>query len=218
MASTESDLRFIERVYSQWGHHPWLYRAQDPLTFLGRHRAIRRAAAEATGVSDGARVLEVGCGTGRNLRYLEERVGPSGKIVGLDYTDAMLDAARSLCRRRGWDNVRLIQGDAAVLEVGEEPFDGVLSVLAMSVVPEYRRALVRCRDVLRPGGVLSVCDARPFWGPLRALNGIVHALYPPTTAWDPGRDLPAAMNEVFGNADVRYFNSGGMFVARSTRD
>jgi S-adenosylmethionine-diacylgycerolhomoserine-N-methlytransferase len=185
---------------------------------MGRSRRIRAAAVESLRLREGDRVLEVGCGTGRNFRHLQRAIGAEGRLVGFDYSEEMLAAGSRLCRRRGWHNVTLVQGDAAELDVGEGGFDGVLSVLAMSVIPGYRQALERCRELLRPGGVVSICDARLFPGRLSFLNPLVRALYTWGAAWDPARDLPAAIGEVFGNVEVEDLNLGSFFIATAVKE
>lgn len=207
------ELGTVERIYRAWGRHPRLYAAQDLLTFLGRHRTIRRHAVRALAVGRGARVLEVACGSGRDFPYLEATIGPEGTLVGFDLSAEMLQAAGSLVARREWSNVRLIQGDAAELDVGTEPFDGALCVLGLSAMPDPLSALRRCRDVLRPGGRLAVCDARLFSGRLTKLNPLVRALYVPATGWDPDRDLASEIEHVFGNVATETFNAGTFFVA-----
>jgi ubiquinone/menaquinone biosynthesis C-methylase UbiE len=182
---------------------------------MGRPGHIRRTAVEALGLREGDRVLEVGCGTGRNFGHLLRAIGSDGRLVGFDYSAEMLAAAGRLCRRRGWANVSLIEGDAAELEIGEEAFDGVLAVLAMSAIPDHRGALSRCLEVLRPGGVLSVCDARLFSGRLAIFNPPVRAAYTRWAAWDPCKDLPADMRDAFGNVEVKEFNRGSFFIATS---
>jgi len=116
----------------------------------------------------GAQVLEIACGTGANLPYLAAQIGPAGRLVGADATPAMLDQARRLVERRGWHNVELLQEDAASLNLGQT-FDGVLWVLAASVVPDWQAALLalgaqaqveRAVAHVRPGGWLVVADAR----------------------------------------------------------
>ncbi len=210
-------LETVLKVYRFWGHHPLLYAASDYLTFLGRPGLIRGRAADALGVSAGGRILEMGCGTGRNLVHLENRVGSAGRIVAFDYSTDVLSAAGALCRKKGWHNVTLVQGDAARLETGETDFDGVLSVLAVSAIPEWKRALERSRELLRPGGVLSVCDASLFHGPLRVLNPLVEILYRKYAAWDPFRDIPGQMERLFGNVTVERYNQGTFFIARSVK-
>ena len=111
----------------------------------------------------------------------------------------------------------LLQGDAAELDVGERGFDGVLAVLAMSAIPAHRQALERCREALRPGGVLSVCDARLFAGRLAVLNPPVKAVYTRLAAWDPSKDVPGSMEEVFGNVEVEDLNLGTFFIAASIK-
>lgn len=208
----------VQRIYAKWGRHPTLYAAQDWVTFMGSHRTLRRKAVQAMGVGPGARVLEVACGSGRNFPYLEAILGPSGTLVGFDFSREMLAAARGLAVRRGWHNIELVQGDAAVLAVPGGPFDGVVSVLGMSAIPDHVRALERCREVLRPGGVLSVCDARPLRGALRPFNPLVGAVYRRWAAWNPDRDLADDARRVFGNVAVESFKGGAFFIIRSRKE
>lgn len=200
-----------------WGRFPGLYAAQDRVTFMGRPGRIRGAAVGALRLKEGDRVLEVGCGSGRNFSHTERAIGTEGKLVGFDFSGEMLSSAERLCRRRGWGNVTLIQGDAAELEVGGDGFDGVLAVLALSAIPSHRAALERCRALLRPGGVLSVCDARLFGGHLAFLNPLVRATYTRWAAWDPDKDLPAGIADAFGNVEVAELNLGTFFVATAVK-
>src|SRR3954454_2905316 len=76
-------------------------------------RAQRRAAVQALGLRLGASVVDVACGTGLNFPLIEEAIGPAGRIVGVDLTDAMLARARKRIETNGWSNVSLVQADAA---------------------------------------------------------------------------------------------------------
>lgn len=165
------------------------------------------------GVCDGARVLEVACGTGRDFPYIEDAIGPLGTLVAFDCSAEMLDAAQQAAARHSWQNIDFVQGDAAALDVSGKPFDGVLCVLALSAIPERLAALHRFKQVLRPGGRLAVCDARPFFGAASILNGALKALYRPTTGWDPDRHLIGDIESVFGNVRTERFNAGTFFVA-----
>ena len=69
---------------------------------------IRRKAVRRLQLKPGDSVLEIGCGTGRNLPFLREAVGPEGHIFGVDLSEGMLSKARQLCTRRKWENVTLI--------------------------------------------------------------------------------------------------------------
>jgi hypothetical protein len=99
------------------------------------------------------------------------------------------------------------------LDVGAEPFHGVLCVLGFSAMPGHLAALQRCHTVLRPGGHLSVCDARLFSGRHSRLNRLVRSIYVPATGWNPERDVAFDIERVFGNVTVELFNAGTFFVA-----
>lgn len=210
-------LNKVKSIYSFWGRFPLLYSAQDPITFLGRAKVIRKRAIEKLHLQKGDRVLEVACGPGRNFPYLIEAIGEEGWLLGFDYTQEMLYSASQLCRRKGWKNIELVQGDAAELSIAEKDFDGVLSVLGISAIPGWERTLQRCKDILRLGGVLSVCDARLFRGILKFLNPLVRIVYSKLAAWDPSKNIPDKMKETFGNVDVENFNLGTFFIATSIK-
>jgi len=102
-----------------------------------RHWAYRKRAIESLALKQGDTVVELGCGTGLNFSLLLERVGPSGKIVGVDLTDAMLDGASARITAHGWSNVELVKSDAADF-VFPSAVDGILSTFALTLVPEIR--------------------------------------------------------------------------------
>jgi ubiquinone/menaquinone biosynthesis C-methylase UbiE len=105
----------------------------------------------------GDRILDIACGTGANFQYIQERIGPTGQIVGVDFSAAMLEEAQKQVDERGWENVRLIQHDAATLDLGEQ-FDVVICVLGMVVIPDYQNAMRRAFAHVRPGGMFGIAD------------------------------------------------------------
>ena len=135
---------------------PW-YRVLSPLFLI--NPVLRRRAVAAMGLRSGDAVLEVGVGSGRNLPYLLEAVGPSGAVVGVDLAAGMLAEAHKLVAKRGATNVELIEAGAATVDLDRE-FDAVLFSLSYSVIPAAVRpaALARAWDRLRPGGRLVVLD------------------------------------------------------------
>jgi len=191
--------------------------AHDTITFLGRAKAIRSRAVQKMGLKRGDKALEVACGSGRNFHYLLELVGKDGFILGFDYSQEMLDAAKQLSKRNEWSNIKLVQGDAAQLKIPENNFDGVVSVLGISAIPGWGKALERCHNVLRSGGKLVVCDARLFNGFLKILNPLVKLIYSKFAAWDPSKNIPEKMKEVFGNVEVENLNLGTFFIAVSVK-
>jgi ubiquinone/menaquinone biosynthesis C-methylase UbiE len=135
---------------------PW-YRALSPLFLINPW--LRRKAVAAMRLRPGDAVLEVGVGSGRNLPYLLDAVGPGGAVVGVDLSAGMLAEARKLVARRGATNVELIEADASTVSLDRE-FDAALFSLSYSVIPAAVRpaALARAWDRLRPGGRLVVFD------------------------------------------------------------
>jgi S-adenosylmethionine-diacylgycerolhomoserine-N-methlytransferase len=148
--------RPLQEIVTQYDRVARFYRLLEPL-FLILPLARRRAMA-ALNLSPGDAVLEVGAGTGRNLRYLMEAVGPTGSVVAVDASAGMLREARRLARREGWSNLSFIEGDAARLSL-DRGVDGVLFSLSYSVLPEPRAVLARAWEALEPGSRLVVMDA-----------------------------------------------------------
>ncbi len=214
---SEEGLEKVKKVYSFWGRFPSLYSAQDAITFLGRAKTIRSRAVKKMGLKRGAKALEVACGSGRNFPYLVETVGKDGFILGFDYSQEMLDAAKQFSERNGWNNIKLIQGDAAQLKITEKNFDGIVSVLGISAIPGWEKALNRCYDLLRPGGKMVVCDARLFTGIFKILNPLVRLIYSKFAAWDSSKNIPEKMKEIFGNVEIENLNLGTFFIAVSVK-
>jgi len=73
---------------------------------------LRRAAVGALAPRRGDVVVEMGCGTGANFRALRDRVGPTGRVIGVDVSRGVLDRARARIDRAGWRNVEAVRGDA----------------------------------------------------------------------------------------------------------
>src|SRR6202044_2485796 len=79
-------------------------------------RVQRRRAVQALGLRPGDTVIDMACGTGLNFPLLQRAVGPGGRIVGVDLTDAMLARAQNRIQSNGWSNFSLVQADAARVE------------------------------------------------------------------------------------------------------
>jgi len=99
------------------------------------------------------RVLEIGCGTGRNLSWLRS-LWPGAELTGVELTDAMLEQAR----RRLPDAVKLIPADVLAWQHGQK-YDWVICSYMLSMCGANRRAIEkRARDLLAPGGMLAIVD------------------------------------------------------------
>ncbi len=123
------------------------------------YRSGRVAAIAALGLRPGDRVLDLGCGTGLNLRHLQRRIGPTGQIVALDASSSMLRQARRRGRRRGWENVTFVCADAATVDPREwAPVDAAIATYALSVIADWPSAWRVMRESTRPGGRIAVVD------------------------------------------------------------
>jgi SAM-dependent methyltransferase len=120
---------------------------------------------DAAGVGEGHTVLDVACGTGILARTAAARVGPSGKVVGLDLNDGMLKVARRLRPDLEWQ-----RGDAAQLPFPDDTFDAVLCQSALMFFPDATRALSEMGRVCVAGGTVGVqvyssLEEQPGYGP-----------------------------------------------------
>src|SRR5258708_8858601 len=105
-------------------------------------RAQRLRAVEALGLRPGDSVVEIACGTGLNFSLIEQVIGPGGRLVGVDLTDAMLAQAEHRIETDGWSNISLVQADAAEFDFPTKA-DPIPPPSALSPAPE-------CLQVIPP--------------------------------------------------------------------
>jgi len=200
-ARKEGGRKSLDRIVRGYDRVARVYARFEPL-FLIFPRARRKAVA-ALELAPGMTVLEIGAGTGRNLPYLLDAVGPAGTVIAVDASPGMLAEARKLVESRGWSNVRLLQQDAAQLEVDVEP-DAVLFSLSYSVLPEPQLALARAWKRLRPGGRVVVMDLgltySRFHRLLAPIGRLLVKLAPGDAFSEPWEDLAA-----YGQAETEFF-------------
>ncbi|MEM6994884.1 MAG: methyltransferase domain-containing protein [Myxococcota bacterium] len=159
VASTGYSQRFIQGYYR-------LLSVSYDLSLTAVYRGSRRTLARMLDVQAGAHVLVIGCGTGADFEWLHAAVGPEGSIVGVDFSPAMLNKARSRVERHGYRNVHLIEGDAGLIGaelLGDTMpaagcFDAVVASLALSVIPGWQAAFAGSWALLAAGGRYGILD------------------------------------------------------------
>jgi SAM-dependent methyltransferase len=109
-------------------------------------------------IRSGETVLDIGCGAGMDLLLAARRVGPTGKAIGVDMTDAMIERASASARAVGLAHVEVRKGDATALPVESASVDVVISNGVINLVPEKDRAFDEIVRVLMPGGRLQLAD------------------------------------------------------------
>ncbi|WP_089877386.1 class I SAM-dependent methyltransferase [Halogeometricum limi] len=146
--------------------------------------SLRASVADALAPEPGDTVVEMGCGTGANFPYLRERVGPTGTVVGVDFTPGVLAVARERIDEAGWENVHVVRGDATRPPVRDA--DAVLATFVSGMLGDPAAAVRTWAGLVGPGGRLALADlGRTTTTPFRPLNamfkGIVRASSPPGT-------------------------------------
>ncbi|MEK6608136.1 MAG: methyltransferase domain-containing protein [Myxococcota bacterium] len=109
-------------------------------------------------IGEGAVVLDIGCGAGMDLLLAARSVGPSGRAIGVDMTEAMAERARASAKAAGLGNVEVRLGDAATLPLEDGCVDVVISNGVLNLTPDKSVAYGEVFRVLRPGGRFLYAD------------------------------------------------------------
>jgi demethylmenaquinone methyltransferase/2-methoxy-6-polyprenyl-1,4-benzoquinol methylase len=135
---------------------------------LGIEAQLRRRLIRPLELGPGDKVLDLACGTGLNFPFIQNCIGSTGKLIGVDFTPAMLAKASERVAARGWNNVTLLDADATSFELSE-PVDAALCTLAIGLMPDPSAVIRALVDAVRPGGQVLIFDGRlvdRWYGPL----------------------------------------------------
>ena len=131
----------------------------EPL-WRGQLAAAQDALLDRAQLAPGERVLDVACGTGLVSLAAAEAVGASGRVMGVDLSGGMVEAARERARARGLSRARFARMDAERLVLEDASFDVVTCALGLMYMADPARALAEMTRVLRPDGRLVLA----VWG------------------------------------------------------
>ena len=186
-------------------------------------RGQRRQAVRELRLGRGDTVVDMACGTGLNFSLLEEAVGPEGRIVGVDLTDAMLDQARGRIETNGWSNISLVHADATEFDF-PAGVDAILSTYALTQVPECRDVIAHGAAALSGGGRWAVLDLKVPDSTPRWLAQLGIATVRPFASIDewiarrPWNAIRMAMQETLVDVSWTELFFGTAFLAAGSRD
>lgn len=146
------------------------YDRMNSVISFGRHGAWREYTNKRMGVREGQSAIDLCCGTCDWTISLAEAVGPSGKAVGLDFSQNMLDVGAKKVQTKGLSQVELVNGDAMCIPYPDNTFDYATIGFALRNVPDYKQVIREMARVVKPGGqVVSLEVSKPPFAPYRKL-------------------------------------------------
>lgn len=145
-----------ERVHHVFQNISNKYDKMNSIISFNRHRAWRKDVMKRMDVQKGEQALDVCTGTGDWALSLAEAVGIEGKVIGLDFSQNMLNVAEQKLSEKNYQHVSFVHGDAMDLPFEDNSFDYATIGFGLRNVPDYEQVLKEMYRVIKPGG-FAVC-------------------------------------------------------------
>jgi demethylmenaquinone methyltransferase/2-methoxy-6-polyprenyl-1,4-benzoquinol methylase len=203
-----------------------LYDRMNSVMTAGLHHQWRRRAADLAALAPGDRALDVATGTGDLALELADRVAPGGEVVGVDFSERMLELAQA----KGGNRVRFESGNALALAFPDGAFDAATVGFGARNFSDLERGLSEMARVVRPGGRVVVLEiTTPRRPPLstffelwfdravpalgRLVDSDAYSYLPTSVRRFPGPDELAAIMSRCGLGQIRYVLTAGGIIA-----
>jgi ubiquinone/menaquinone biosynthesis C-methylase UbiE len=176
----------------------------EPLAFWSRYgeRTIARLA-----LRPGSTVLDAGCGSGASAIPAAKAVGPTGRVIGVDLAEKLLNLGRTKAAKAGLGNIEFRIADMEDLDYQDGQFDAVVCVFAIFFAPDMESQAAELWRMVRPGGKLAITTWGPrlfepgtsvWWETVREEGPDLHMAF---NSWDRITD-PASVRQLLSNAGV----------------
>jgi SAM-dependent methyltransferase len=109
-------------------------------------------------IKKGDLVVDLGSGAGNDCFVARAETGETGKVIGIDFTEVMIEKARDNAEKLGYHNVEFRQGDIENIPIGGNRVDVVVSNCVLNLVPDKEKAFSEIYRILKPGGHFSISD------------------------------------------------------------
>lgn len=109
-------------------------------------------------IQQGDTVIDLGSGAGNDCFVARHETGPSGKVIGIDFTDSMIKKARENADKLGYNNIEFRYGDIEEMPVASNTADVIVSNCVLNLVPNKAKVISEIERVLKPGGHFSISD------------------------------------------------------------
>ncbi|MBV9680769.1 MAG: bifunctional demethylmenaquinone methyltransferase/2-methoxy-6-polyprenyl-1,4-benzoquinol methylase UbiE [Solirubrobacterales bacterium] len=207
-----------------------LYDRMNTVMTAGLHHKWRRRAADLAQLSPGGRALDVATGTGDLALELAARVAPGGEVIGVDFSERMLEVAGAKGAAQPGIRVRFETGNALALPYPDGDFDAATVGFGARNFSDLSRGLAEMKRVVRPGGRVVILEiTTPRRPPLStffslwfdrivpalgsAVDTQAYAYLPSSVRRFPGPDELAAVMARCGLRQIRYVLTAGGIIA-----
>jgi demethylmenaquinone methyltransferase/2-methoxy-6-polyprenyl-1,4-benzoquinol methylase len=152
------EVEFATQVRGMFDRISGVYDLMNTAMTAGLHHGWRERAAERAELEPGDVALDACCGTGDLAFELARRVGPTGRVIGSDFSEPMLDLARHKAAERGAGSLRFEWGDTLDLTYDDETFDAATVGFGVRNLADLDRGVGELARVLKPGGRLVILE------------------------------------------------------------